>query len=386
MVYLDNNATTPIDPAVAEKMAHFLKEHFGNPSSLYPIGRQVKEMITEAREIVAKALGAGRTEIVFTGSGTEADNFAIRGVLDAFPEKNEVIISAIEHPAVLETAHYLEKKGVRITYVPVDKYGTIDLDFLKDAITPQTSLISIMHANNEIGTIQPLEEVCKIAKTKGIPVHTDAVQSFGKIDVNVNKLGVDLLSISAHKIYGPKGVGALYIRKGTNIWPFIYGGHQEREMRAGTENTAGIIGLGEAVRVLKERGDRDKKQIERLAEKLKKGIEDSIPNVKFNGHEKNRIKGNLNFAFLGLEAEAILLALATKGIYVSTGSACSEGSEDVSHVLSAIGLKPEVARSCIRISLGRFNTAEDIDVVLKELPEIVAKFREISGLGIDEED
>ncbi len=386
MVYLDNNATTPIDPAVAEKMAHFLKEHFGNPSSLYPIGRQVKEMITEAREIVAKALGAGRTEIVFTGSGTEADNFAIRGVLDAFPEKNEVIISAIEHPAVLETAHYLEKKGVRITYVPVDKYGTIDLDFLKDAITPQTSLISIMHANNEIGTIQPLEEVCKIAKTKGIPVHTDAVQSFGKIDVNVNKLGVDLLSISAHKIYGPKGVGALYIRKGTDIWPFIYGGHQEREMRAGTENTAGIIGLGEAVRVLKERGDRDKKQIERLAEKLKKGIEDSIPNVKFNGHEKNRIKGNLNFAFLGLEAEAILLALATKGIYVSTGSACSEGSEDVSHVLSAIGLKPEAARSCIRISLGRFNTAEDIDVVLKELPEIVAKFREISGLGIDEED
>ncbi len=386
MVYLDNNATTPIDPAVAEKMAHFLKEHFGNPSSLYPIGRQVKEMITEAREIVAKALGAGRTEIVFTGSGTEADNFAIRGVLDAFPEKNDVIISAIEHPAVLETAHYLEKKGVRITYVPVDKYGTIDLDFLKDAITPQTALISIMHANNEIGTIQPLEEVCKIAKTKGIPVHTDAVQSFGKIDVNVNKLGVDLLSISAHKIYGPKGVGALYIRKGTDIWPFIYGGHQEREMRAGTENTAGIIGLGEAVRVLKERGDRDKKQIERLAEKLKKGIEDSIPNVKFNGHEKNRIKGNLNFAFLGLEAEAILLALATKGIYVSTGSACSEGSEDVSHVLSAIGLKPEAARSCIRISLGRFNTAEDIDVVLKELPEIVAKFREISGLGIDEED
>jgi len=384
LVYLDNNATTPVDPAVAEKMSNFLKEHFGNPSSLYPIGRQVKEMIVEAREIVAKALNAGRTEIVFTGSGTEADNFAIRGVLDALPEKNEVIISAIEHPAIIETAHYLEKKGIKITYVPVDKYGTIDLDFLKDAITPQTALISIMQANNEIGTIQPMEEVCKIAKARGIPVHTDAVQSFGKIDVNVNKLGVDLLSISAHKIYGPKGVGALYIRKGTNIWPFIYGGHQEREMRAGTENTIGIIGLGEAVRVLKERGDRDKKQIEQLAEKLKKGIEDNIPRVKFNGHEKNRIKGTLNFAFLGLEAEAILLALATKGIYVSTGSACSEGAEDVSHVLNAIGLRPEVARSCIRISLGRFNTEEDIDLVLKELPEIVAKFREISGLEIDE--
>ena len=386
MVYLDNNATTPVDPAVAEKMSNFLKEHFGNPSTLYPIGRQVKEMITEAREMVAKALGAGRTEIVFTGSGTEADNFAIRGVLDAFPEKNEVIISAIEHPAIIETAHYLEKKGVKITYIPVDKYGTIYLDFLKDAITPQTALISIMQANNEIGTIQPIEEVCKVAKARGILVHTDAVQSFGKIDVSVNKLGVDLLSISAHKIYGPKGVGALYIRKGTNIWPLIYGGHQEREMRAGTENTVGIIGLGEAVRVLRERGDRDKKQVERLAEKLKKGIEDNLPRVKFNGHEKNRIKGTLNFAFLGLEAEAVLLALATKGIYVSTGSACSEGAEDVSHVLSAIGLKPEVARSCIRMSLGRFNTEEDIDLVLKELPEIVEKLREISGLEIDEED
>ena len=386
MVYLDNNATTPVDPAVTEKMSNFLKEHFGNPSSLYPIGRQVKEMITEARETVAKALGAGRTEIVFTGSGTEADNFAIRGVIDALPEKNEVITSAIEHPAVIETANYLEKKGVKITYIPVDKYGTIDLDFLKDAITPQTALISIMQANNEIGTIQPIEEVCKIAKARGIPVHTDAVQSFGKIDVNVNKLGVDLLSISAHKIYGPKGVGALYIRKGINIWPIIYGGHQEREMRAGTENTIGIIGLGEAVRVLRERGDKDKKQIEQLAEKLKKGIEGNIPRVKFNGHEKNRIKGTLNFALLGLEAEAILLALATKGIYVSTGSACSEGAEDVSHVLNAIGLRPEVARSCIRISLGRFNTLEDIDLVLKELPDIVAKFREISGLEIDEED
>ncbi len=386
MIYLDNNATTPIDPAVAEKMFDFIKENFGNPSSLYPIGRQVKEMITEARETVAKALGAGRTEIVFTGSGTEADNFAIRGVLDALPEKNEFITSVIEHPAVIQTANYLEKKGIKVTYVPVDEYGTVDLQFLKDAITPQTAIISIMHANNEIGTIQPIEEISRIAKEKGILIHTDAVQSFSKIDVNVDKLGVDLLSISGHKIYGPKGVGALYIRKGTHIMPLIYGGHQEREMRAGTENTAGIIGLGEAVRVIKERGDKDKKRIEKLAEKLKKGIEDNIPKVKFSGHEKERIKGTLNFAFYGLEAEAILLALATKGIYVSTGSACSEGAEDVSHVLDAIGLKPEVARSCIRFSLGRFNSEEDIDLVLKELPDIVVKFREISALDIDEED
>jgi cysteine desulfurase len=383
MVYLDNNATTPVDPAVAEKMSQFLKDHFGNPSSLYPVGRQVKEMITEARETVAKAMGASRTEIVFTGSGSEADNFAIRGVLDAFPEKNEFITSAIEHPAVLQTANYLEKKGIKVTYVPVDRFGTVDVNFLRDAITSQTALISIMHANNEIGTI---EEISQIAREKGILLHTDAVQSFGKIDVNVNNLGVDLLSISAHKIYGPKGVGALYIRKGTKIWPLIYGGHQEREMRAGTENTPGIIGMGEAVRIIKERGDKDKKQIATLAEKLKRGIDNNIPKVKFNGHEKKRIKATLNFAFFGLEAEAILLALATKGIYVSTGSACSEGGEDVSHVLNAIGLKPEVARSCIRFSLGRFNTEEDIDLVLKELPGIVKKFREISALDIDEDD
>jgi len=311
MVYLDNNATTPLDPAVAEKMYEFLKEHFGNPSSLYPIGREVKDIINEAREIIAKALGASRSEIVFTGSGTEADNLAIRGVLNAFPEKNEMITSAIEHPAVIQTANFLEQKGVKVSYVPVDEHGMIDLEFLKEAITPQTALISIMFANNELGTIQPIETVSKIAKEKGVLIHTDAVQSFGKIDVDVNALGVDLLSISAHKIYGPKGVGALYIRKGTKISPLIYGGHQEREMRAGTENTIGIVGFGEAVRVIKERGYKDKKRIEKLAESLKRGVEEKIPKAKFNGHEKKRIKGTLNFSFLGLEAEAILLALAT---------------------------------------------------------------------------
>lgn len=384
MIYMDNNATTPIDPKVCEKMSQFLKEYFGNPSSLYPIGRKVKEIITEAREIIAKSLGAKRTEIIFTGSGTEADNFSIRGVLDACPEKNEFITSAIEHPAVIETAIYLEKKGMKVIYVPVDQYGIIDLDFLKDSITPQTALISIMHANNELGTIQPVEAVVKIAKEKEVLVHTDAVQSFGKINVNVDKLGVDLLSISAHKLYGPKGIGALYIRKGTNILPLIYGGHQERQIRAGTENTAGIVGFGEAVRILLERGERDKKRIEKLADRLKKGIEEKIPKLKFNGHEKNRIKGTLNISFLGLEAEAMLLALATKEIYVSTGSACSEGSEEASHVLSAIGLKPDVARSSIRMSLGRFNLEEDIDIVLCELPEMVEKLREISALDVDE--
>ncbi len=379
MVYLDNNATTPLDPAVVQAMSQFLQEHFGNPSSLYPLGRRVKEIINECRHEVASALGAHRSEIIFTGSGTEADNFAILGIMDAFPEKKEFITSVIEHPAVLRTAQYLEKKGYKVTYVPVDSLGVIDLDYLEDAITPQTALISIMHANNEIGTIQPIEQVVSLAKKKGVLVHTDAVQTFGKIEVNVEKLGVDLLSVSAHKIYGPKGVGALYIRKGTNICPFIHGGHQERGMRAGTENTAGIVGFGEAVKVLKQRWKKDKERIDQLAETLKKGIEEKIPHSKFNGHPEKRIKSTLNFAFPGLEAEAILLALATKDICVSTGSACSEEAEEVSHVLLSIGLKPEIARSCIRFSLGRFNTQEDINIVLRELPEIITKLLSISS-------
>ena len=379
MVYLDNNATTPLDPRVAEKMAAFLKEHFGNPSSLYPIGRKAKEIVTENREAVAGFLGAHRSEITFTGSGTEADNFALNGVLDANPDKNEVITSVIEHPAVLETARYLEKKGIRVSYVPVDETGLIDLDFLRDAVTPRTALVSIMHANNEIGTIQPIKDVVRIAHDKGALVHTDAVQAFGKIEVNADKLGVDLLTVSAHKIYGPKGIGALYIRRGTNIRPFLHGGHQERGLRAGTENTSGIVGFGEAVRILADRWKKDKDRIEKLAGRLKTGIEEKIPKVKFNGHPEKRVMSTLNFAFPGLEAEAILLALATKEIYVSTGSACSEDSDEASYVLLAIGLKPEIARSCIRMSLGRFSTDEDVDTMLRELPGIVEKLRRISA-------
>jgi cysteine desulfurase len=384
MVYLDNNATTPVDPAVAETMSQFLRDHFGNPSSLYPIGRAVRDRITEARERIARYIGAQRSEIVFTGSGTESDNAAIFGIVNARPEKNAVVVSAIEHPAVLEAARYLEKKGLDVSYVPVDAAGTVDLDFLRDSLTPRTALVSIMHANNEIGTIQPLEEIVKIAHDKDIPVHTDAVQTFGKMDVDVEKLGVDLLTISAHKVYGPKGVGALFVRKGTVIHPYLHGGRQERGMRAGTENTAGIIGFGEAVRLLEERGRKDRSRLEKLAETLKKGIESGIPNVRFNGHPELRIKSTLNFAFPGLESEAILLALATKDICVSTGSACSEDSEEASHVLMAIGLKPEIARSCIRISLGRFTTDEDVATMLRELPEIVAKFRSISSFSADD--
>ncbi len=382
MIYLDNNATTPLDPAVAKKMSLFLKEQFGNPSSLYPIGRAVKNIMNQERETIAQSLGSIKTEIFFTGSGTEADNFAIRGVMDALPDKNEFILSKIEHPAVIETANYLNKQGITVKYVPVDSYGTVDLDYLKNIISKKTALISIMHANNELGTIQPIEDIVSLAKDKGTLVHTDAVQSFGKIDVDVNKLGVDLLSISAHKINGPKGVGALFIKKGTPILPLIYGGQQEREMRAGTENTSGIVGFGEAVRQIQKYREKDNKKVEHLASKLKQGIEESIPKAKFNGHEINRIHGTLNYSFYGIEAEAILLALATKEIYVSTGSACSEGSEEVSHVLSAIGLRPEEARGTLRISLGRFNTEGDIDTFLIELPEIVHKLREISAISI----
>jgi cysteine desulfurase len=385
MVYLDNNATTPLDPAVAEKMSWFLKSHFGNPSSLYPIGRQAKDMINEARDLVAKALGASKSEIYFTSSGTEADNQAILGVIDAQPDNKEFITSTIEHPAVQETAVYLEKKGYRVAYVPVDKYGVVDLDFLRDAVTPQTALISIMHANNELGTIEPIQAIVQIAKDKGVLVHTDAVQTFGKLDFKVDALGVDLLSISSHKIYGPKGVGALYIRKGTPIAPFIHGGHQERKLRAGTENTAGIVGFGEAVRILGETFPQDQERIVRLAGRLRRGIEEKIPKIKLNGHPENRIKSTLSYSFLGLEAEAILLALATKEIYVSTGSACSEDSEEVSHVLLSIGLRPEIARSTVRMSLGRFNSEQDIDIVLRELPDIIEKLRKISAFNPEEE-
>lgn len=383
MVYLDNNATTPLDPAVIDKINWFSKEYYANPSSLYPLGRTVKNLITEAREALAQALAVMRTEIIFTGSGTEANNFAVRGVLNAaMPEKNQLITTAIEHPAVMEPARYLASKGVEVVYIPVDEYGILDLNALRDALSDRTALISVMHANNELGTIQPLEDIVRMARQRGILVHTDAIQTFGKIDVNIKSIDVDLLSVSAHKIYGPKGVGALYIRKGTPIQPLILGGHQEREMRAGTENTIGIIGFGEAVRQMMEKREKDGKRIAKLAEKLKGGIEEYIPNIKFNGHETKRIHGTLNFAFSGLEAEAILLALATKDISVSTGSACSEDSEDVSHVLSAIGLGPEQARGAIRMSLGRFNTEEDVDKVLQELPEIVNKLRQISAIDI----
>jgi len=383
MIYLDNNATTPIDPQVSEKMCLFQEKKFGNPSSLYPIGREVKESVNKARENIADALGAERSEVIFTASGTESDNFAIRGIMEAHPEKDEFVTSAIEHPAVIETAKYLKKMGKKVTFIPVDKQGFVDLDELEKKVTSKTALVSIMYANNEIGTLQPIKDIVRIAKNKNALVHTDAVQAFGKIKFDVHKLDVDLLSISGHKIYGPKGVGALFVKKGTTLFPLIHGGHQEGKMRAGTENTAGIVGFGEAAKIAMDRLRKDKKRLDRLAVQLKKGIESSIPDIKFNGPIKQRVKTTLNFSFFKLEAEAVLLALATKGIYVSTGSACSEDSDEVSHVLTAIGLNPEQARSSVRFSMGRFNTEGDVKTVLKELPEIINNLREISSGAMD---
>lgn len=383
--YLDNNATTPVDPQVAEAMAEFLRSSYGNPSSLYPLGREVKDLINEARQEVATALGAARSEVMFTGSGTEADNHAVLGVLDALPDKRELLVSAVEHPAVIEVARYAERRGCAVKFIPVDGRGVIDLDFLREAVTPRTALVSVMHVNNELGTVEPVSEAAAIAHEHGALFHTDAVQSFGKVAFKAADLGADLLSVSAHKIYGPKGVGALFIRKGTDIRPFLHGGHQERGLRAGTENTSGIVGFGRAARLLRERWAEDKKRVDGLSDRLRAGLLERIPNIRFNSPSGQGVKNTLNIALPGLEAEAVLLALATKGICVSTGSACSEDSEEVSHVLTAIGLKPEVARSCIRLSLGRFNTDEDVDAVLGELPEVVEKLREISSYDPDEE-
>ncbi len=379
MIYLDNNATTPVDPRVTEKVIAFIKEHFGNPSSLYPLGREVKSLVTEAREQVATALGARRSEIIFTSSGTEADNLAILGLAEAQPEKREFITSSIEHPAVLETARHLEAHGYTVYYLPVDRTGLIDLDFLKSVISSKTFLVSVMLANNEIGTIEPVEEVVKIAHRYGVPVQTDAVQAFGKMEVKVDSLGIDLLSLSAHKVYGPKGTGALYIRKGLDLKPVLHGGHQEFGLRPGTENTSGIIGFGEAVRILNEEWQKDRSRLEKLADRLKSGLEKRIKGIKFNGHPEKRIKSTLNFSFAGLPAEAILLALATREIYVSTGSACTEGSGEVSHVLLALGLSQEEASSALRLSLGRFNTEQDIDQTLAELPAVIEELRREFG-------
>jgi len=380
-IYLDHAGTTYVRKEVLNEMLPYFTEKFGNPSSIYKLGQENKKVVDYAREQVAKVLNAKTNEIYFTSCGSEADNWAIKGI--AFANKsrgNHIITSAIEHPAILNTCKYLEENGFELTYLSVDKDGIINLDELKSAIKSKTILISVMYANNEIGTIEPIAEIAKIAKEKNIYFHTDAVQAIGNLKIDVKELGIDLLSLSAHKFYGPKGVGALYIRDGVKIDNFIHGGGQESKKRAGTENVAGIVGLGKSIELAYKNFDTQNKKVIKLREKLIKGIIEKIPNSKLNGHRTQRLPGNVNFSFNDIEGGALLLMLNMKGISASSGSACSSGSAKPSHVLTAIGLDNETVHGTIRFTIGEENTEKEIDYVLDVLEQAVKKLREVNSI------
>ncbi|RMF89035.1 MAG: cysteine desulfurase NifS [Nitrospinota bacterium] len=383
-VYLDHNATTPVDPEVWEAMRPYLRERFGNPSSVHQWGREARLAVEEAREQVAALLGAADPqEIVFTSSGSEADNLALKGIALANQERgNHIITSQIEHSAIIKTCHSLEKLGFRVTYLPVDRDGLVDPEAVRAAITDQTILISIMHANNEIGTIQPIEEIGAIAREHGIPFHTDAVQTVGKLPLTVRSLPIDLLSLSGHKLYAPKGIGALYIRRqsGVKMHSLISGGHQERSRRAGTENVPGIVALGKACEIARQEMATEVKRLEALRNKLEEGMLARIPHIRRNGHPVKRLPSTLHVSFLYIKGEALVVRLDLEGIGVSTGSACSTGSPEPSHVLTALGLTPEEIQGSVRWSLGKGNSEEDIDYVLEVLPPIVQQMREMSPL------
>jgi cysteine desulfurase len=381
LIYFDHAATTYVKPEVLEEMLPYFTQKFGNASSIYSIGRESKKAIEEARDRVAMAIGAQSKEIFFTGSGTEADNWAVKGVAYANRSKgNHIITTAIEHPAVLNTCQYLESEGFEVTYLPVDANGLITPEQVRNAIKPGTILITIMFANNEIGTIQPIGEIGKVAKEKGVAFHTDAVQAIGNVPIHVQEMNIDLLSMSGHKFYGPKGVGALYIRKGIKIASFIHGGHQERGRRASTENVAAIAGLGKAIEVASKNLEKYNRKLLELRERTISEIMNRVPFVKLNGDRHQRLPGSVNFSFEYIEGESLLLMLDMKGIAASSGSACTSGSLDPSHVLLAIGLSHEIAHGSLRITFGDENTQEDVDYLLEVLPAIVARLREMSPL------
>jgi len=379
-IYMDHAATTSTDVEVVKAMEPYFTLKYGNPNSIHSFGQEAREAVEEARGKVAHLIGANPAEIVFTAGGTEADNYAIKGIALANQKKgNHIITSKIEHHAILHSCQFLEKQGFKVTYLPVDKYGLIDPKDVKKAITDKTILVTIMHANNEIGTIEPIEEIGKVAKDVGVYFHTDSVQTTGHIPVDVNDLGVDMLSMSGHKFYGPNGVGALYLRKGTKIVNLIDGGAQEKNRRAGTENVAGIVGLGKAAELAEKRlakGAED--SVVELRDKLIKGIMDKIKNVRLNGHPTNRLPGNANLCFEFIEGESMLLSLDMQGVAASSGSACTSGSLKASHVLLAIGLPPEIAHGSLRLTLGKDNTEEEIDYVIDILPGIIEKLRALS--------
>jgi cysteine desulfurase len=381
LLYLDHSATTNLRPEVLEDMLPYYTQHFGNASSIYSIGRFGKKGIEEAREKVAKAIDAQTKEIYFTASGTESDNWAIKGVMKANEKKGKhLITTVVEHPAVLEPCKYLEEQGFEVTYLKVDQDGLISLEELENSIREDTVLISIMFANNEIGTIQPIKEIGEIARRRGVYFHTDAVQAIGSVPVSVKDLNIDLLSLSAHKFYGPKGVGALYIRKGVKFSKFLHGGHQEKGFRGSTENVAGIVGLGKAIELATQNLEENRLKILTLREKIYHEIIEKIPHVRLNGHREKRLPGNLNFSFQFIEGESLLLMLDMKGVCASSGSACTSGSLDPSHVLLAIGLPHEIAQGSLRISLGRMNNEEDVAYLMEILPPIVQRLREMTPL------
>ncbi len=380
-VYLDNSATTKVDDEVLKVMLPYFSQNYGNASSIYSIGRENRKAIEDAREKVAKILNCNSNEVYFTAGGSESDNTAIKGIAYANKNKgNHIITSKIEHPAVLETCKKLEKDGFEVSYISVDENGILNLEELKDSIRPTTILISVMFANNEIGTIQPIKEIGEIAKEKGIYFHTDAVQAVGNIKIDVEKLNIDSLSLSAHKFYGPKGIGALYVRKNVPFVKFIDGGHQERNKRAGTENVAGIVGLGKAIELAYKDLDEHNEKIKKLRDYYVEQVEKRIPYIKVNGDRNKRLPGNSNISFRFIEGESLLLNLDLKGICASSGSACTSGSLDPSHVLLAIGLPHEIAHGSLRVSIGKYNTKEEIDYVVDSLVEIVERLRNMSPL------
>ena len=380
-VYLDYAATTPCDPQVLAAMEPFFFDKPGNASSMHSFGQEAKKGVEDSREILASSLGAKPEEIVFTSGGTESNNNVIFGAAEALKNKgNHIITSAIEHHAISEPCSYLEKKGFKITYIKVDKEGLVSPEDIKKAITDKTILISIMHANNEIGTIQPIKEIGRLAKEKGIYFHADAVQSVGHLPIDVNELNVDFLSLSAHKFYGPKGVGALFIKKGARIEHLLYGGDQERGRRPSTYNTPGIVGLGKAVELCCKNMDNETKEQIRLRDKMIKEIPQIIPEVKLNGHPSVRLPNNVNFSIKYIEGESILLSLDMLGIALSTGSACTSSSLEPSHVLLAIGLDHATAHGSLRITMGRWTKESDIDYLLEHLPKVVDRLRAMSPL------
>jgi len=387
-VYLDFNATTPVEPDVLDAMLPYFSGEFGNAASIHTPGQRARGAVETAREQVAALMGARPQEIVFTSGGTESDNHAIFGVVGQallpVPSSREanspphIITTAIEHEAVLNTCQALEKEGVRVTYLPTDREGQMELEELRRAIRQETVLITIMHANNELGTVQPLEEIGRIAKAADVCFHTDAVQSAGKIPIDVNALQVDLLSISGHKLYAPKGIGALYVRGGTRLRQLLYGGHHQRSFRPGTENVAGIVGLGKAAEIARKSLADDAQRISALRDNLQQRLLQRVPQSRVNGGAAPRTPNTTNLVFPGVEGEALLIALDLKGLACSTGAACSSGAVEPSHVLTAIGLPPEEARASLRFSLGRHTTSTDIDFALNVVPAAVGQLRELS--------